>query len=81
MACGTRRFNADSQGLSNNPCPGPNQFLVLKLISHLRLGFPKGLFHVGSPVKILKGLLTSSIQAPYPAHFNLLDRGGGQAPW
>ena len=42
------------------------------LYSHLHLGLPKGLFPVGSPVKILKLFLPSSILAKCPAHFNLL---------
>jgi hypothetical protein len=43
------------------------------LSSRLRLGLPKGFFHVGLPVKILKALLLSSILATCPAHFKLLD--------
>ena len=35
------------------------------IILHLRLGFPKGLFPVGIPVKILKTLLPSSILATW----------------
>ena len=53
------------QGLSNNRYPEPNQpnssywfFLrsILILSSHLRLDFPKGLFPVGEPIRILKAL-------------------------
>ena len=58
------------QGPSNNPYPETIQtkFLVLIpislrfiliLSSHLCLGFPKGLFPVGIPVKGLKSLLPS----------------------
>ena len=72
-----------SQGL-NNPYSGPKKhnssywylFLyrsILILSSHLRLGLPKGRFPARLPVKILKELLPSSIQATWPAHFNLLD--------
>ena len=39
----------------------------------LKLGLPKALFPVGLPVEILKALLSSSIQAKYSAHLNLLD--------
>ena len=70
-----------SQGLSNNSYPEPNQpnspnissRPILILSSHLRLGFPKGLFPVGLPVKIMKAILPSSILATCPAHLNLLD--------
>ena len=59
-----------SQGLPNNPYPGPNQpnssllisislKSILILSSNLRLGLPKGLFPVGLPVKILKAFLHS----------------------
>ena len=58
-----------SQGLSNNSPDPISQFLVLVVISlksililsHQRLGLPKGLFPVGISVKILKVLLPSSI--------------------
>ena len=46
---------------------------IIILSSHLPLGLPKGLFPVGVPVKILKGLLSSSILATWPAYLNLLD--------
>jgi hypothetical protein len=57
------------QALPNYPYHESIQFLVLIpiylssiiLFSHLRLGFPKGLFPVGLPVKILKALLPYSI--------------------
>ena len=70
-----------SQELSNNPYPELN-FLaltrislrsILTLSSYLHLGLPIGLFAVGLPVKILKGLLPSSILATSTAHLNLLD--------
>ena len=41
---------------------------ILILSSHLRQGLLKGLFPVGLPVKILKGLLPSSILATCPAN-------------
>ena len=59
-----------------NPIPriDTNFFKIhLILSSHLRLGFPKGLFPVDLPVKILKALPPSSILATCPAHLNLLD--------
>ena len=67
-----------SQGLSNNSYPEPNQpnsphWSILILSSHLRLGLPNGLFPVDVPVKILKTLLPSSLLATCPAHLNLLD--------
>ena len=40
---------------------------ILILYSHLRLGL------VGFPVKMLKALLPSSIQATCPAHLKVLD--------
>ena len=46
---------------------------ILLLSSHLLLGFPKGIFPVGLPVKILKAFLPSSIMATCLAHLNLLD--------
>ena len=46
---------------------------IIILSSPLRLGLPKGLFPVGSSVKILKALLPFSILAIRPAHLNLLD--------
>ena len=69
-----------SQGLSNNSYPEQNPHLIpissrsiLILSSHLHLGLPKGLFPVRLLVKILKGLLPSSILATCPANLNLLD--------
>ena len=44
---------------------------ILTLPSYLRLGFPKGLFPVDLPVKILKALLPSSILTTWLIHFNL----------
>ena len=58
-----------SQGLSNNLYPE----LIQPNSSYWYLGFPKSLFPVGLPVKMLKALLPSSILATWPAHFNLLD--------
>ena len=62
-----------SQGLSNNPYPEPNQpnssyWYLFKI-----LAFPKGLIPVGVPVKILKAIIPSSVQATRPSHLNLLD--------
>ena len=62
MAYGTRRFNAAF-----------TRALQKFLSSHLRLGLPKGLFPVGSPAKILKALLPSSILAKCRSHLNFLD--------
>ena len=58
-----------------NPIPhiGTYLFKVHSNIVHLRLDFPKGLFPVCLPVKILNALLPSSILATCPAHLNLLD--------
>jgi hypothetical protein len=61
----------NSQGLSDNPYPVPNQpnslydTYFLKIHSHivLRLGLPRGILSVGLPVKILKALLSSFILA------------------
>ena len=61
-----------SQGLSNIPYPPPEsvQFLllipislksILILSSHLFLDLSKGFYSVGVSVKILKGLIPSSI--------------------
>ena len=71
-----------SQGLCNNPYREANEpnsshwqpFLsfILTLSSHLRLGFPKSLFPVGSTVEVLKALLPSSLLATWSAHLNLL---------
>ena len=71
----------NSQGLSNNSYPEPNQpslipissRSILILSSHQRLGLPKGLFPVSLPCKILKALLPSCILATCPVHLNLLD--------
>ena len=62
--------NSHSQELSSNPYPETNQPKFLETINcfgpflilspNLRLGLPKGIFPVGLPVKILKGILASS---------------------
>ena len=63
-----------SQGFSNNPYPEPNQpnssyskalssRSILILSSHLRLGLPKCLFPVSSPVKIFNALQPCISQA------------------
>ena len=84
MAYEIRRFNAAfpwalQYSLSWAESP---ELLVLIQISlksilivsfHLRLGLPEGLFTVGLSIKILKGLLTSSILAILPAHIMLLN--------
>ena len=68
-----------SQGLSNNPYPEPNQpnsssRSIIILSTHLRLGLHKDLIPVKIPaVKILKALLPSSILAKCTAHLNLLN--------
>ena len=61
------------QGLSNKSYPEPHQPIprmipisllsILILSSHLYLGLPKVVFHVGLLVKILRTLLPSSILA------------------
>ena len=74
MECGGSM--PDSQGLSNNPYPEPNQpntLYCIILSSHLRLGLPNGLFPVGLPDNIFKVLLLSSILATCPVHLNLLE--------
>ena len=57
-----------SQGISNNPYPGPNQHIDTYLFkinsvifSQLSLGLPIRLFHAGIPVKTLKALLPSPV--------------------
>ena len=68
-----------SQGLLDNPYPEQNSLIPISLRSililsfHLHLGLPEGLFPVGLPAKILKGLLHTSILATCPAHLNVLD--------
>ena len=55
-----------SQGLSNNPYPGPIPIAlrsILILSSHLRLDLPNGIFPADLSVKILKALLPLSILA------------------
>ena len=75
----TRRFNAAFTRAFQQSLPWSNstKFLVsipislisiLILSSHLRLDLPKGLFPVGSSVKILKAVLSSSILATWPVH-------------
>ena len=51
----------NSQGLSNNAYPEPNQ----------RLGLPKGIFPIGVLVKILKALLPPSILAIWTVHLTV----------
>ena len=73
----------DSQGLSNNSHPEPNQpnssydtyFFEIHSNNVLSssLGLPNGLFPVGVPMRILKAFLPSPILAARPAHLNLLD--------
>ena len=70
------------QGLSNNPYREPNQLIFLYwhislrsilILSHLRLGLPRGLVPVHLSIKILKVLLLSSILATSADHLRLLD--------
>ena len=67
MAYGTWRFNIAFTRALNNPYPEPNQLnsIYLKSIlivsSHQYQGLPKGLFHIRLLVKILKGLLPSTM--------------------
>jgi hypothetical protein len=72
-----------SQGLSSNFNRAESiGFLTLKpiivrsvliLSSHLELGYPRGLFPISIPVKILKTHLLSSLLATCPAQLKLLD--------
>ena len=73
-----------SQGLSNNPYPEPNQHnslpltpislqSILILHSYLCLGLPRGFFLMGSPVKVLKAVLPSTILATSPAYLIIIE--------
>ena len=72
-----------SQRLSNNPYREPDQFnssywyYFFKIHSNIvplwTLDLLKGFVPLGVPVKILKGLLSYSFLATWPAHLNLLD--------
>jgi len=56
-----------------DPVRTSTSHFVLILSSHLRLGFPSGLFPSGFPTKTLYTPLLSPIRATCPAHLILLD--------
>jgi hypothetical protein len=45
---------------------------ILRLLSHIRLGLPSGLFSSGFPINILYAFIYSPIRAKYPVHLIFL---------
>jgi hypothetical protein len=70
-----------SQEPAIGPYPEPGEFSphptasrsILTLHSHLRLGFPNGLFHSALPTTILYAFLTAHFHAKRPTLLSLLD--------